>query len=385
MISRKMLKTRIIIIALIFHKSNCQESFLLPLQKSGLTSSSEWAEYRGDIPHLAAFTSCHWEKLQYFNSKYHYVWNYCTIQTSEDKISCIQFSYSRDTLTAGRGVDVLISFGSGNNKHVRIETFNHRSWNNFCWSYESRSGENRVYLNGELVGIAFFVNRREAKGSKESYGHSFSIGQEPDAFRGGYDPRQAYRGHIAELNLWDYALREEEISEIGSCKKQARGNVVSWDKSNFLLYNVTSELVPDIKSFCVPEENLFVFPQLQPLHAAHSLCQAHGGYLYTPRDQETNQEMLAMLGPYKDQCQDKTGVIAWLGAHTRNSAILVADDTVVNYSNWKYPLFSKDNRCTYLDSSGAWLAHLTCTGMKYCPVCAVMGTPVITLKGKHHQ
>ena len=128
-----------------------------------------------------------------------------------------------------------------------------------------------------------------------------------------------------------------------------------------------------------------MFPQLQPLHAAHSLCQAHGGYLYTPRDQETNQEMLAMLGPYKDQCQDKTGVIAWLGAHTRNSAILVADDTVVNYSNWKYPLFSKDNRSTYLDSGGAWLAHLTCTGMKYCPVCAVMGTPVITLKGKHHQ
>ena len=334
---------------------------------------------------MAAFTVCHWEKLHYFNSKYHYVWNYCTIQSSSDKISCIQFSYSRDVLTAGRGVDVLISFGSGNNKHVRIPAFSHRAWNHFCWTYQSKTGQNRVYLNGELVGSVFFEIRREAKGSEESFGHSFSIGQEPDAFRDGYDHRQAYRGSITELNLWDIVLEEEDIFEIGRCMKQGRGNVISWNETNFRLYNLTTELVTDIQSFCLPEETIFVFPEPQSLQSAESLCRAHGGYLFTPRDQRMNQNLLATLAPYKSQCLEKAGVISWLGAHTKDSEIILTSlnktAAVGNYTNWKYPLFVRDNKCTYMDSDGKWLAHLTCSGMEYCPVCGFTHTPTLTLKG----
>jgi hypothetical protein len=127
---------KILLLSSIFHSFNCQESFLLPLQKSGSTSSEEWAEFTGVIPHLAAFTACHWEKLHYFNFKYHYVWNYCTIKSISDKIDCIQFSYSRDVSTAGRGVDVLISFGSGNNKHILIHTFAHRTYGSHQGSWE---------------------------------------------------------------------------------------------------------------------------------------------------------------------------------------------------------------------------------------------------------
>jgi hypothetical protein len=143
---------RIILLGTIFHGVNCQESFLLPFQNSGGTSSDEWAEFTGVVPHLSAFTDCHWEKLHYFNFKFHYVWNNCTIKSVSDKIDCIQFFYSQDVSTAGRGVDIIISFGSGNYKHIIIHTFAHRAWNNFCWTYENNTGENRIYLNGKLVG-----------------------------------------------------------------------------------------------------------------------------------------------------------------------------------------------------------------------------------------
>ena len=133
------------------------------------------------------------------------------------KIDCIQFSYHRDVSTAGRGVDVLISFGSGNNKHVIINTFLHRTWNHFSWTYESRLGENRIHLNGKLVGSVLFEIKREALGSDEAFGNSFFIGQDPDAFRGKYDKEQAYRGNISELIVWDYVLSGEDILEIVKC------------------------------------------------------------------------------------------------------------------------------------------------------------------------
>ena len=109
----------------------------------------------------------------------------------------MQISAKRNIASIGRDILVLVSFGKGNNKELKIKPFMPRTWNHFCWSYNSFSGENRIYVNGKFHGNAFFDIQREALGSDEVYGSSFSIGQDPDEFRGKYDESQAFRGNIS--------------------------------------------------------------------------------------------------------------------------------------------------------------------------------------------
>ena len=79
----------------------CEESFLLASQKSGGTSETEWAEFAGKMPHLKSFTSCHWEKLHFFNIKSHSIWNYCTVKKIGDTMECIQMWASREGFEGG--------------------------------------------------------------------------------------------------------------------------------------------------------------------------------------------------------------------------------------------------------------------------------------------
>ena len=122
-------------------------------------------------------------------------------------------SYNSDPIIAGRNIIVKI-YINGNSGSVRIKHFKHRSWNHLCWSYDSISGENRIFVNGKFQGKTFFDSKIEALGSNEVYGSSFSIGQEPDAFRGEYDAGQAFRGNISEINLWDYVLPDKNVEAV---------------------------------------------------------------------------------------------------------------------------------------------------------------------------
>ena len=375
-----------LVLILFIQAYSCEESFLLAFQKSKEISADEWAEFDGKIPHLKAFTCCHWEKLHFFNIQAHYIWNYCTIKSSSDTMECIQMSYKREILSAGRDIEVGISFGKGNTGYMIIKPFRHRSWNHFCWSYDSTSGENRIYMNGRFYGSIQFQTKREAYGSDEVFGASFSVGQEPDAFRGKYDSEQAFRGNISELNLWDYNLNEKEILSIGTCKQRGKGNVISWDKDSFKLYNVTVDKVKDVSNFCIPEQKMFVFPERYSLPSAIALCKDHGGFLFTPRSQEENKKLLDEVTTYESECLVKSsGAISWLGAYTDNYELMLRDErqnlVLGNFTNWNSPLFLGENECVYMKKDGKWLANPNCLFLELCPVCRITGTPILTMKG----
>ena len=377
---------QIIITIAFLQASTCQESFQLTFQKSEGLSSEEWAEFKGAFPHLSAFTSCHWEKMDFLNLKFQYVWNYCTIRTLSSKMQCIQFGYEGDDLTVGRGIKVILSFGEGNNKIIQIKVFKQRSWNHFCWTFEGKTGENKVYLNGKLAGTATFDEKREAYGSYEVSRTSFLIGQEPDTFRGQYDKFQAFRGAISELNFWDFILSEGKIGAIANCNERADGNVIHWKENNFKFNDLKAEALTDFKRLCLPEENWFIFPQKYTYISALALCKAHGGYLYSPRSMQGNQGLLEEVLQYKQQCWEQaTGNILWLGATTRNYELFWsgqdANISKGNFTNWKNTPFYKDNKCTIMEDSGKWFARKDCQGFELCPVCGFIGHPILTLKG----
>ena len=89
------------------------EAFLIAFLRFRNLSTYDWAEYNGNVPHLKDFTACHWEKLDFFNKKGHYIWNYCTILNATATMECIQMWYNRDLESAGRTIVVGISFGIG--------------------------------------------------------------------------------------------------------------------------------------------------------------------------------------------------------------------------------------------------------------------------------
>ena len=103
---------------------------MLNFQRSGNLSDSEWAEFDGEIPHLKAFTECHWEKLQFFNTKSHSIWNYCTIMSANSTMDCLQMWYMRDQISAGRNIELGIKIGNRIG-YIRMKPFLHRSWNFF--------------------------------------------------------------------------------------------------------------------------------------------------------------------------------------------------------------------------------------------------------------
>ena len=367
----------------------CEETFILTFQSESGFSPYEWADFRGNISSMDSFTVCHWEKLKFFNIKSHSVWSYCTLSEPSANIDCFQLWFTRDIESAGRDIVMAFSVQRGIVGYVTITPFMHRAWNHFCWSYDSHTGENRIYANGKFHGKETFGVKKKLKGNNEVFGNSFVLGQEPDSLKGNFDEYQAFRGDLSELNMWNYILEDNEIEMIGKCRKRGRGNVISWDLENFDLFNISKRKLENFQNLCNTEESMIIFPQKLPHASAVNLCMAHGGYLMTPRNEEENQKLAIQSINYKLECEGLSGSIFWLGGRVEKNKLLVRDSNqdfvAANFTNWNRPLVNDDISCIQMNNEGKWDALESCMLVELCPVCGFTGTPVLTLKGIGHS
>lgn len=100
-----------------------------------------------------------------------------------------------------------------------MKNYEERKWNHICWRVDSR-GKNDLFLNGEI--IKSFYNKLVVIPSNDKSKSAFLIGQEPDSLRGDFNPMQAFRGRVANLNLWSAALAEDEILQLAECRAGSR-------------------------------------------------------------------------------------------------------------------------------------------------------------------
>lgn len=56
----------------------------------------------------------------------------------------------------------------------------------------------------------------------------FVIGQEQDSVGGGFDPREAFVGSIAHLNVWDRELPLDNIDSMRTECTEFYGNIIAW-------------------------------------------------------------------------------------------------------------------------------------------------------------
>lgn len=266
-----------------------------------------------------------------------------------------------------------------------MKTFKHRSWNHICWTFQSRNGKSKMYLNGELQGSFQFETdfvKAGILGSDEVYESAFVIGQEPDAPspNGGYEAEQVFVGDFTELNMWNKTLDATKIKLMGQCKNFDKGNIIAWKLENFVINKVKIEDYNNLEDLCKSSDQLLVFPKKRSWSAAWTLCSAHGGLVYTPDNEEENKELTKTLEPYNDKCADPvSGNLAWLGIKSKNYKWYKMEDestlSVQKYTSWAVtaPYF-ENYECGFTKVDSTWDSDLNCNKkVKLCTVCKITG------------
>ena len=145
-----------------------------------------------------------------------------------------------------------------------LQPFQHRTWVHLCWTFSATNGESRFYKNGNLI-ISEVVDTTDIENvlldPDKVHDSAFTFGQEPDAMRGAYDKKEAYLGDLADFNVWNKVLSDADITKIASCENLIAGNIISWNISNIILYNVEVQTIDDHKQFCSKLHQYIIFPE----------------------------------------------------------------------------------------------------------------------------
>ena len=394
--------------SLFFHSTKSEKSFVASFQSSGQWSENEWIEYKDKIPVLFELTACHWEKIEYFSTQINTVWTYCMYITKMDtKMRCMEVYY-KILPDHGFEIDFTAWLDGWTDETLYIEfkriPYQHRTWNHFCWTYSSKTGENNLYHNGQWVGEVNLLDHYGTTGPSIQASDSlddfaFIIGQEPDSMRGDYQESQGFPGEVTELNVWDMLLKENDIFRMANCTDVYRGNAVMWkkDKLKTNLAKITD--IIEASMFCKKKVVYATFPQQVSLKYGRSLCSRFGGKMSVPRSKMENDEIKRILNQHERGCikdknhRSKEKVKGfWLGfkksyGNWYNDANL--DDSVspIVYSNWygTYNLSDNvDDHCPYMFADGTWGygRRKICESLNLCLICSFNYIPVYTLKGQ---
>ncbi|XP_047488093.1 uncharacterized protein LOC125038600 [Penaeus chinensis] len=179
-------------------------------------------------------------------------------------------------------------------------------WSHYCHNFHN--GEYRAYIHGKL----------EAKGPF-SVPHKvplpvkgiITIGQEQDLLAGAYDTDQSFRGHIAQVNIWNRSLTAEEVRVQASCGPAPLGNIFSTDREDIeLLGGATVELV-EPSYFCEKAVEYVIFPEAREMADSKLTCNRVGYEVYTPKDAADNHELHQQSLNFAEECLSNYHL--WIG------------------------------------------------------------------------
>ena len=391
----------ILLIALSVSKSEFKKtSFEIQLQQSGYWSPDEWIEYKGTIPQLTEFTTCHWEKLRYFARINSLIWAYCFILSEDNtQFNCVQLFSSGDLASANRDVKYsFYSHGFGydtGETNMVVSSFRHRTWNHVCWVYSSITKTHQLYYNGERIETIQKTLLPVIPGSESTKEYAFIMGQEPDEIRGGFSASQAFYGTLAEFSLWNRVLQESEIKNVLKMEQILEGKVISWIKENFIFHGVRPIDISDMNSHLGKNKRFVIFPHRQSLSLANETCAAFGGHIVTPESKEENEEVMKIFSPYQEVCLEnelykgENEMAFWLGVvNYENTWFSVQENNKFNkigYNNWTGSNWRQSfpGMCAYARNDGHWYAeeNESCKFVQLCTICALPKIPVFSLKG----
>ena len=373
-----------------------KSSFIISLQSSlsfsptSSVSIEEWAVYNEAIPRINQFTACHWEYQTFFNKDRSCVWSYCVIGKKNKNMKCLQYIFKGDVSTLNRHIIGKAQFDLDKSEQLNanINPYRHRQWNHVCWTYDKKDGNASLYFNGKMMGsmvVGLPNDRPYIEGSEEADQSAFVIGQEQDGIGEGYQSEQAFIGDVTELNIWDKVFDENEIKMMATCQSFSKGNIVSWDREKWEINKAKETILVDKRSLCDNIENILVLSKRMGYEEAKTVCKAHGGRIYTPRNEDENIKLNNIVSKNSDICLRKSTLQSfWLGAGSINGVWYEMDqnipDRAIKFSNWKRSLGDRISGCTYLQHD-KWNFETGACYALLCTACRITNTPVLTGKG----
>lgn len=138
------------------------------------------------------------------------------------------------------------------------------------------------------------------------------LGQEQDLESKGFDVLQVFRGHLAQVNIWNRSLGPDEVAQQAACREaMPLGNVFSSDKDDVEVFGATVETV-DAAALCQSTDSFVVFPEPQHLDEARDTCRRVGQELYSPATLEDNVVLYNTSLQFTDTCISNYHL--WIGA-----------------------------------------------------------------------
>ena len=274
------------------HEATFIASFQTEITGSYSAVSDVWMESSKKIPSLKEFTVCNWIKIKFYNIKTAAcLWSYCTVQTNEDEMECLQVCLGSIDGTLGRNVFIAgyIPLEAYSTVSKALTSYRHRTWTHLCWSFSAVTGTSEFFHDGFPLGKHYLnVSNSDVaiKGFEKMSTTALIFGQEPDMIRGEFDSLEAYLGELSELNIWSYVLTISNIKDMASCKILLKGDVLAWDKTNWNTTNVLIQDFSDQNLFCQRKRQYFLIPYKLRYPEAKKTCEIHGGHLAIPKSEE---------------------------------------------------------------------------------------------------
>ncbi|XP_078145914.1 C-reactive protein-like [Centroberyx gerrardi] len=107
-------------------------------------------------------------------------------------------------------------------------------WNSVCWTWDSRTRLTQLWLNGKRSNLKLLGSELPVSGDM-----SIMVGQEQDAFGGGFDPQQSFEGDLTDLHLWDHVISPCEIRSYMNRGFFRPGNILNWRN---LTYQISTDV-----------------------------------------------------------------------------------------------------------------------------------------------
>ncbi|XP_055259780.1 C-reactive protein-like [Moschus berezovskii] len=163
---------------------------------------------------LKAFTVCLHFYTELASTRSYSIFSYATKQQPNEIL--IFWSKGKGYTFGVRGKEVLFQSPGNTEAPTHI-----------CASWESASGIAELWVDGKPR-----VRKSLEKGASLGTDASIILGQEQDAFAGGFDRNQCLVGDIGDVNMWDFVLSPEEINTVyvgGTLSP----NVLNWQALNY--------------------------------------------------------------------------------------------------------------------------------------------------------
>ena len=266
--------------------------------------------------------------------------------------------------------------------------FQHRAWNHICWSLDTKTGNNIIYNNGQIVSQAIVeTTRTPIPGSPKHTKQFLILGQEPDKFLGGFDENQLLVGKLSRFNWWSKVLNSSTVDKMANCNLNIEGNVVAWKKESFKTNGGLRVYDLNPNEFCDISPRLFFFSGRRSRISAENLCGAHGGWVVTPKSAKENENILKIYSENEQECgTENRKTLGWIGvSHFKSKYFVtkffkaVKDLVYLNYMVGSSGTSSPDN-FTAMRSDGFWETRQEPLNTKLCTICEFDKTPVLYLK-----